>query len=243
RFVCGRCGWDVRVLASGHCGRLNTMDEAVALYDERGEPVGQAPRSRVREQNLLHAATVVIVRNSYGQVYVHRRTADKDVYPSHYDYCAGGVLQPGEDPAEGARREVGEELGVVGVELRPVAVAPYHDSHTRYWGFCYQATYDGPISWQPDEVAWGDWMTLEQLHAALRDPDWLFVPDTRELTSGWLADRLGDRIQIARGSDCRSSLVEGCWIDREPRRPQIADRLLAEAALMPWLAGRLPLEV
>ncbi|WP_371402541.1 phosphotransferase [Kribbella sp. NBC_00662] len=37
--------------------------------------------------------------------------------------------------------------------------------------------------------------------------------------------------------------IEGEWIHRSPRRPEVRPRLLAEATLLPWLAPQLPLPV
>ena len=59
--------------------------------DRDGTVVGSAPRSVVRRDNLLHASTAVLVRDSEGRIYVHRRADDKDWAPSHHDCCAGGV--------------------------------------------------------------------------------------------------------------------------------------------------------
>ena len=109
----------------------------MALYDEAGRPTGSAPRSVVRRDNLRHAATAVVVRDPYGRVYVHRRTDTKDVYPGLLDFCCGGVVQAGEDPAAAARRELAEELGVgTDREVRLDALdgdpTPYADDVTDY---------------------------------------------------------------------------------------------------------------
>jgi isopentenyldiphosphate isomerase len=53
-------------------------DEQVSLVDEDGAVVGVAPRSAVRRDNLLHAATAVLVRHPDRRIYVSRRSADKD---------------------------------------------------------------------------------------------------------------------------------------------------------------------
>ncbi|MFE0026694.1 phosphotransferase [Amycolatopsis sp. NPDC059021] len=45
------------------------------------------------------------------------------------------------------------------------------------------------------------------------------------------------------GWDSAATLVDGRWVERRPRRPEVAARLRAEVRLMPWLAPRLPLPV
>ncbi len=154
----------------------------MALYAEgdlSGRVIGSAPRSVVRAGNLPHAATAVLLRDGSGRVYVHRRTDTKDVYPGAYDCFAGGVVAAGEQPADAARRELAEELGVRGAPLRELLRHWWDDEHTRYLAFVYDATWDGPVVHQPDEVAEGSWMTLAELRARLADPSWVFVPDGR----------------------------------------------------------------
>ncbi|MGH3445560.1 MAG: NUDIX domain-containing protein, partial [Nocardioidaceae bacterium] len=218
-------------------------DEQVALYDEAGRPCGSAPRSRVRAENLHHAATAVVVRDSFGRVYVHRRTDTKDVYPGLYDFAAGGCVLSGEDPHDAALREAAEELGATGVDLEPIREADYADEHTRYRGFCYVTTYDGPIRWQPEEVAWGDWVSLDRLVEMLDSPGRDVVPDSVGLLGDWVRERHGDRLEVPQGWDSRTEIVEGRWADRRPRRPETAAQLLRETRLMPAIAPRLPLEV
>ncbi|HWJ68222.1 MAG TPA: NUDIX domain-containing protein [Nocardioides sp.] len=152
-------------------------DELVPLYDDAGRPSGEVvTRREMRARNLRHAATAVVVRNSAGDVYVHRRTDTKDVFPGYHDFAAGGVLQVGEDPEQAALREAAEELGVTGVPLQPIGEADYADAHTSYHAYCFTCVYDGPITWQPEEVAWGTWMTVDELRDRLATDQ--FVPDT-----------------------------------------------------------------
>ena len=166
------------------------MTEVVALYGDDGRPTGEvATRTEVRARNLVHAATAIVVRDPAGRVYVHRRTETKDVYPGRYDFAAGGVLQAGEDPYDSAVREVAEELGVTGVDLRLLYEADYADEHTRYHAYCYECTWDGPIRWQPEEVAGGEWVTVARLREVL--DEWPFVPDTLANLTPWLAALAG----------------------------------------------------
>jgi isopentenyldiphosphate isomerase len=177
-------------------------EELVALYlpdDDAGRVVGAAPRSRVRAENLPHAATAVLLVDDDGRVYVHRRTETKDVFPGQWDCWAGGVVAAGEDPDAAAVRELTEELGVRGLSLEPLFRHWYRDDRTHYLACCYRARWrgervHGAVVHQPEEVAEGGWMTLADLRALLADPDRPFVPDGRMGIERYLAERLGDHL-------------------------------------------------
>lgn len=168
------------------------MAELVALVDESGRVVGAEDRGVVRRDNLLHGATAVLVRNSAGGIYVHRRSPDKDWAPSHHDAAAGGILRYGEDPVESATREVAEELGFEAATLVPLGQSAYQDPTTRVVEHCFETLWDGPIRFADEEVVWGAWCTLEELSARLADPDWPFVPDTRLLLARLRDDDVHD---------------------------------------------------
>ena len=51
------------------------------------------------------------------------------------------------------------------------------------------------------------------------------------------------RLLVEGGWDSETWLVDDHWIERSPRRPEVAPRLRAECGLLPWLAERLPLPV
>ncbi|MCP2257313.1 Isopentenyldiphosphate isomerase [Streptoalloteichus tenebrarius] len=166
----------------------------MAIYDAEGNPVGALPRARMRAEGRWHAAASVLLRSGDGRrVYVHRRTEDKDVYPGMHDCWAGGVLLAGEEPAACARRELAEELGVRDVPLTPLFRLPFVDGTIRYHAFTYEARWDGPVIHQPEEVAEGGWMSLDDLRTRLADPTWPFTPDGRALFHAW------DRRQTGHG--------------------------------------------
>ena len=165
---------------------MPASDELVALYDHAGRDIGTAPRSRVRAEGLWHAAGVVLVRSGDGQsVYVHLRTPDKDVFPSTWDCWAGGVVAAGETPADCARRELAEELGVQGVEPEPLFTKVYDDGTIRCHNFAYEVRWDGPIRHQPEEIAEGRWIALDELRTWVFDPDKPFIPDGRAGVQEW----------------------------------------------------------
>jgi 8-oxo-dGTP pyrophosphatase MutT (NUDIX family) len=158
----------------------------INLYDEDANVVGEVTRERMRAGNLWHGCATIVVRSVDGsRVYVHRRTDTKDVFPGLYDCTAGGVIDAGETPDEAAARELREELGAT----TPVTFlfrTTYVDEQTRYHAWVYGTRSDGPFTHQPEEVAWGGWMDLEELRGKIDDPAWQLVPDGRVVAKEWL---------------------------------------------------------
>ena len=83
---------------------MTPADEILDIVDEHDEVVGQAPRG-----------VPGLDEDGAGRLFVHRRTATKLVFPSHYDMFVGGVVGAGESYDEAALREAEEELGVSGL--------------------------------------------------------------------------------------------------------------------------------
>jgi aminoglycoside phosphotransferase (APT) family kinase protein len=77
----------------------------------------------------------------------------------------------------------------------------------------------------------------------MADPEVQFMPDARALFADWLRDRVADHGEPHEGWDTVATAVEGTWLDRVPRFPDVEASLLHEARLMPRLAPLLPLEV
>jgi isopentenyldiphosphate isomerase len=149
-------------------------EELVDVIDEAGNTIGVVPRREMRGRRLLHRCVYVLVFNSLGELFVHLRTAAKDVYPSHWDVAVGGVLAAGETFDQGVRREAAEELGVP-VEPEPLFLFRYADEASQVQGMVYRLTHDGPFHLQPEEVVHGEFLPLAEVAArAAREP---FCPD------------------------------------------------------------------
>jgi isopentenyldiphosphate isomerase len=164
-----------------------SADELVDLVDEHDRVIGQTTRREVRSQNLRHRGVGILCWNPRGEVYVHQRTATKDVFPALYDMFVGGVVGAGEAYAPAAKREVAEELGISGPALVHLFDHLYQGPHNHAWVSVFEVTWDGPIVHQPSEVQWGQWMTLEAVVEQL--PAWDWVPDGLEIFLRYLRER------------------------------------------------------
>ena len=168
---------------------IDPGDELLDVVEEDDRVVGQATRREVRARRLRHRFSSILCRDGAGRLYVHRRTDDKDVYPGMYDTAAGGVLAAGETYLEGARRELAEELGVVGPEPRFLFRHRYRGQENPSWSALFEVTWDGPVIPQASEIAWGAFLTLEELDARTRE--WTFCPDGLEIYRRWRAQAGG----------------------------------------------------
>lgn len=130
----------------------NPADELVIIVDRANNVTGSATRRRMRAERLPHRCSYILVFNSRGELWVQKRTIIKDIYPGYWDPAAGGVMQVGETYEESAAREAHEELGVQGVELRPLFDMWFEDDRSAVWGRAFTCVYDGPLALQESEV-------------------------------------------------------------------------------------------
>ncbi len=62
-------------------------------------------------------------------------------------------------------------------------------------------------------------------------------------TTSHAPEEPADHRLVTQGWDSFTEIVDGRWVDRRPRRPEVARALLAETAVLPRVAAYLPLEV
>ena len=156
--------------------------EIVEMVDRNGHTLGCIPRTLVHKHNLLHrgigmfvtAPSPIQTMDSVNQpdLYVHRRTTNKRIFPSLYDMFVGGVSLAGEDASTTALREVAEELGLDGNQdqlspplLTCVVCTAYNRCVVVLFGYTMDLSKE-TVSWQEEEVAWGSFVPYPVVEAA-----------------------------------------------------------------------------
>lgn len=126
--------------------------EIIEIVDIDNNVLEPSTRSVMRANGLIHRATYALVRTSGNYFYVQKRSMLKDYCPGLFDPTPGGVVAAGESYEATNTREVEEEMGIVGVDMKHCFTFFYEDSITRCWGDLWECVYDGPIKMQKEEV-------------------------------------------------------------------------------------------
>ena len=147
-------------------------EELFDVVDGDDRVVGQEERAVVHARGLKHRAVHIFLFNKRGELFLQKRSALKDVHPGRWDSSAAGHLDAGEDYPEAAARELAEELGQSGVDLRRVGKLP--PSEATGWEFVelYGGRQEGPVRFPCSEIEAGVWLPLPEVAAwSARHPE------------------------------------------------------------------------
>lgn len=165
---------------------MNPGNEIVLIVDAQNHEVAQVSRRVMREGVLIHRASYILVFNRQREIFVQKRTMSKDIYPGYLDVATGGVVLAGESYELSAKRELAEELGVQKVALTPHFDFYHETDHNRVWGRVFSCTTEGPFVLQPEEVADGFFLGVEEALSLARVEQ--FTPDGLVALKRFLAD-------------------------------------------------------
>ncbi|MDD3078914.1 MAG: NUDIX domain-containing protein [Paludibacter sp.] len=144
-------------------------EEFFPLVDERGNVTGKASRTECHSGSfLLHPVVHLHVINSKGELYLQKRSENKDIQPGKWDTSVGGHVDYGEEVETALYREVSEELGIT--DFNPVFMISYKfrsDLESELVNSFY-TIYDGVISPDPIEISEGRFWTVDEIKSFLR---------------------------------------------------------------------------
>ena len=139
-------------------------EEIFDIVDENDEIIGQRPRSEVHQLGLLHRAIHLLVYNSKGELFLQKRSKQKDCFPNTWDSSASGHLDSGENYDDCIIREPKEELGL---ELSQPPERLFKINACEETGqefvWIYRLQHEGPFQLDPEEISDGGWFTLDKI--------------------------------------------------------------------------------
>ncbi len=144
------------------------MSKYLVRVNEKDEVIGKVSRSVAFKERVWHRGVLSFIFNSQGEIFVHMRTATKDIYPSYYDMCLGGGVDYGEGYDEAAVREVEEEIGAHGVSLTFLFPYRHEDKKNKSFIHVYKGVYDGPIRLEKRTMVSGGFYPVGKVQEMLK---------------------------------------------------------------------------
>lgn len=129
------------------------QEEMLEVVNEEGETIQSLPRSEIHgNPALLHRVVHVLVFNEKGELFLQKRSMNKDVAPGRWDTSVGGHVNAGETLDEAMRREMEEELGIAACTSKFLYTYIHSNEFESELVYTYSCVFSGEIHFQRDEI-------------------------------------------------------------------------------------------
>jgi isopentenyl-diphosphate delta-isomerase type 1 len=170
------------------CPAEPTMDdceEILDLVDDEGAVIGRATRAAChQEPGLVHRVVHVMVFNRDGELFLQKRSPQKEVQPGKWDNSVGGHVRAGEAWEDALRREMAEEIGICDAEPELMFEYVWRGGSETQRVRTYRLVHDGPFDLQPEEIEDGRFWATGEIGRMIATPVFSpnFVSDFRKLS-------------------------------------------------------------
>lgn len=147
---------------------LNKKEEYLDIVDENDKVIGRGARENIWKKGLEHNVRVVniFIFNKEGKLLLPKRSSNRKIFPSCFDFSCGEHLLAGEDYYEAAIRGLKEELGLRNLNLTELGKLTPKEGVSCFMKV-YQLIYDGKINNYDrkgiDNLFWYDLETIREM--------------------------------------------------------------------------------
>lgn len=139
-------------------------EEIFDIVDADGKILGTAPRSKVHgNPNLLHPVVHIHIFNRQGQLYLQKRSQNKDLYPGYWDTAVGGHVHHNEAVDQAMKREAMEELGIDASNARFLFRYVMQNPFESELVHVFRMKYDGPFKINREEIEVGRFWSIFEI--------------------------------------------------------------------------------
>ncbi len=148
----------------------------IVFVDENDVEIGSGTKKEAAEKGIIHRVVRIFIINSNGEILLQRRASHSGMTGAgKWDQSVGGHVDAGESYDEAAYREMKEEIGIEGIELREVKkyFSEGGDPPSRKrFNMLYIGVYDEEVTPNPEEISEVKWISPADLEAWIqRSPD------------------------------------------------------------------------
>ena len=143
-------------------------EEWVPLVNEQGKVLGRATRKEVHSgPGKLHPVVHLHIINSKGEIYLQKRSMQKDTFPGKWDTSVGGHVDLGETIEQALLRETAEELNIKGIRPVPLAQYKWETEIESELVFSFTALYNASPVINKAELDDGKFWTIQEIRKNL----------------------------------------------------------------------------
>lgn len=143
-------------------------EEWFPLVNTKGETIGKASRKECHNgSKLLHPVIHLHIFNHVGDLYLQKRSMNKDIQPGKWDTAVGGHIDYGENVEEALFREVREELGITDFTPYPITRYEFESAIEKELVHVFYTKYEGDFLPDPEELEDGRFWSIEEIKTDL----------------------------------------------------------------------------
>ncbi len=132
---------------------MTEQEELLEVVTKDGGIIKTLPRSEIHgNPSLIHKVVHVLVFNRKRELFLQKRSINKDVAPGKWDTSVGGHVDAGETFNEALRREMREELGITVCEPKFLYSYIHSNPYETELVYTYSCIYEGKINFGKDEI-------------------------------------------------------------------------------------------
>ena len=148
--------------------RMERASEMLPLVDNEGYVYGQAPRNWCHGGSfVMHPVVHLHIINRSSCIYLQKRSASKQLFPSRWDTAVGGHVTFGEYIKEALYREAAEELSLVDFNPYWITTYEFTSGTEKELVSVFAAVGDFQLSPSNDEVEQGRYWSIGEIEENL----------------------------------------------------------------------------
>ena len=150
-------------------------DELFDIIDEEDIVIGQEMRSVVHQRGLWHRGVHVLLFTRDGKLLVQQRSKDRVHSPLALDCSVSEHVKAGEDYYAAAMRGLLEEMGVEGIDIKPlVKFKMKYGPNDNEISELYQGLVDpDSVNFDPVEIERIDYYSLHELQKFVKNKEFV----------------------------------------------------------------------
>lgn len=164
----------------------------IQIVDKNDKPLGSATKEEAWKKGLIHRIVHVVVQDERGRLLLQKRTKTMQLYPNRWTDSASGHVDEGENWMEAAKRELAEEIGLEGVELREMSTyfqdSVFEGRILKRFNRTYAATVssDTQFAMQTSELTELKWFTAKEIRSMVAENPEKFTPTFAKIFEQYL---------------------------------------------------------